>query len=68
MNACGRSVDTEDGGTVGTTSSRPVREQTPAGVVETLGTAFAMLNRRPQLIFVIAVLDFLLAGTAAAGG
>ncbi len=59
MNACGRSVDTEDGGTVGTTSSRPVREQPPAGVVETLGTAFAMLNRRPQLIFVIAVLDFL---------
>jgi len=45
---------------VGSVSSRPVRERTPSGVIETLGTGFAMVNRRPYLILVVVALDCLL--------
>ncbi|MCX2726085.1 hypothetical protein OO015_01020 [Thermomicrobium sp. 4228-Ro] len=45
---------------MGTVSPRSVREQTPAGVIETLGTAFTILNRRPYLIVGVMALDILL--------
>ncbi len=39
--------------------SGPRREPAPAGVIETLGIAFSLLNRRPYLILVLVALDCL---------
>lgn len=44
---------------MGSAPSRPLREPVPAGVIETLGTAFTLLNRRPYLMLVLVALDCL---------
>ncbi|MCX7624491.1 MAG: hypothetical protein N2Z82_12190 [Thermomicrobium sp.] len=45
---------------MGTVSSRPAREHAPAGVIDTLGTAFSIVNRRPYLVSVPVLVDVLL--------
>ncbi len=42
---------------MGVAPSRPVRDQTASGVIETLGNAFTIVNRRPYLIGFIVLLD-----------
>lgn len=45
------------GGNVGSSSSRPLRNSAPAGVIETLGHAFTLLNRRPHFILFLVGLE-----------
>ncbi|MFN3336867.1 MAG: hypothetical protein ACK42I_05120, partial [Thermomicrobium sp.] len=44
---------------MGSAPPRPLREPAPTGVIETLGVAFTLLNRRPYLILVLVALDCL---------
>lgn len=45
---------------MGSAPSRSLREPAPAGVIDTIGTAFMILNRRPYLALMVVGLDLLL--------
>lgn len=45
---------------MGTAPSRSLREPVPAGVIDTIGNAFTLVNRRPYLVAFIVFLDLLL--------